>query len=170
MKTISIIAAAAENNAIGRRGEIPWHISEDFKYFKRVTSGHPVVMGYMTWLSLPFKPLPKRENIIISIFPMEKPPYDNVRVVSSLEEALAAETPEGADEEIFVIGGGYTYAQAMQYADRIYLTRVHTVIEDADTFVPEIPEEEWECVSASERLYDEQSDVEFEFLVYERIR
>ena len=170
MKTVSIIAAAAENNAIGRRGEIPWHISEDFKYFKRVTSGHPVVMGYMTWVSLPHKPLPKRENIIISIFPMEKPDFDNVRVVSSLEEALERDTPSGADEEIFVIGGGYTYAQAMQYADRIYLTRVHTVIEDADTFFPEIPEDEWQCVSASERLYDEQSDVEFEFLVYERIR
>ena len=165
MKTVSIIVAAAENNAIGRKGDIPWHISEDFKYFKRVTSGHPVVMGYMTWVSLPHKPLPKRENIIISIFPMEQPPYDNVRIVSSLEEAL-----EGAQEEIFVIGGGYTYAQAMQYADRIYLTRVHKTVDDADTFFPEIPENEWKCSRVGEMRHDEESDVDFEFLIYERIR
>ena len=165
MRTVSIIVAAAENNAIGRKGGIPWHISEDFKYFKRTTSGHPVVMGYMTWVSLPTKPLPKRENIIISIFPMEKPPFDNVRVVSSLEEAL-----EGVDEEIFVIGGGYTYAQAMQYADRIYLTRVHKTVEDADTFFPEIQATEWTCRRVGELLHDDECNVDFEFLVYERIR
>lgn len=165
MKTVSIIAAAAENNAIGRKGDIPWHISEDFQYFKKVTSGHPVVMGYMTWVSLPRKPLPGRENIIISLFPMETPPFDGVRVVSSLEEAL-----EGASGEIFVIGGGYTYAEAMKYADRIYLTRVHTVVEDADTFFPEIPEKEWRCSRVGEMRHDAESDVDFEFLIYERIR
>lgn len=166
MTTVSIIVAAAQNNAIGRKGDIPWHISEDFKYFKRVTSGHPVIMGYMTWVSLPRKPLPKRENIIISIFPMEKPPYDNVRVVSSLEEAISG----AGDGEVFVIGGGFTYAQAMQYADRIYLTRVHKVIEDADTFFPEIPPQEWRLASEGEMLHDEESDVDFQFLIYERIR
>lgn len=163
MKTVSIIAAAAENNAIGRKGEIPWHISEDFKYFKRITSGHPVIMGYMTWVSLPNKPLPKRENIIISIFPMERPPFDNVRVVSSLEEAL-----EGA-EEPFVIGGGYTYRQALPLADRVYLTRVHTVIPDADTFFPELPESEWRKVSTDGPHTDEPSGLTFDFEVYERI-
>ncbi len=166
MKTVSIIVAAAENNAIGRKGDIPWHISEDFKYFKRTTSGHPVIMGYMTWVSLPHKPLPKRENIIISIFPMEKPDYDNVRVVSSLEEALSCVE----DDEVFVIGGGYTYAQAMRYADRIYLTRVHKAIGDADTFFPEIPPQEWRLASEGEMLHDDESDVDFQFLIYERIR
>ena len=166
MTTVSIIVAAALNNAIGRKGDIPWHISEDFKYFKRVTSGHPVIMGYMTWVSLPRKPLPKRENIIISIFPMENPPYDNVRVVSSLEEAISG----AGDGEVFVIGGGFTYAQAMQYADRIYITRVHKIIEDADTFFPEIPPQEWRLASEGEMLHDEESDVDFQFLIYERIR
>lgn len=163
MKTVSIIAAAAENNAIGRKGEIPWHISEDFKYFKRITSGHPVIMGYMTWVSLPNKPLPKRENIIISIFPMDRPPFDNVRVVSSLEEAL-----EGT-EEPFVIGGGYTYHQALPLATRVYLTRVHTVIPDADTFFPELPESEWRKVSTDGPHTDEPSGLTFDFEVYERI-
>lgn len=163
MKTVSIIAAAAENNAIGRKGEIPWHISEDFKYFKRITSGHPVIMGYMTWVSLPNKPLPKRENIIISIFPMERPPFESVRVVSSLEEAL-----EGT-EEPFVIGGGYTYHQALPLANRVYLTRVHTVIPDADTFFPELSQAEWRKVSTDGPHIDEPSGLTFDFEVYERI-
>lgn len=163
MTELNMILAAAENNAIGRKGGIPWHIAEDFKYFKRTTIGHIVIMGWMTWVSLGSKPLPGRRNFIISLEPLPQPQYDNVRFFSSLEDAV-----EAAGDGAFIIGGGYTYRQALPMATRIYLTRIHTVVEDADTFFPELDPSEWVLAQSSDICHDDECNLDFEFLVYER--
>ena len=163
MKNLNMILAAAQDNAIGRKGGIPWHISEDFKFFKATTMGHTVIMGWMTWVSLGSKPLPGRQNFVISLEPLPEPQFDNVRFFSSLEDAL-----EAAGEDAFIMGGGYTYRQALPFATKIYLTRIHTTIPDADTFFPALPEDEWKITASSGLRTDPVSGLEFEFLTYER--
>ena len=129
-----IIVAIADNNAIGRANALLWHISEDLKFFKRTTSGSPVIMGRKTFESIG-RPLPKRTNIVVSRG-FDAP--EGVVVVPSLEEAYkaasAAIPDEIGDTRCFVIGGGQIYAQALCNVDRLIVTHVHTVIEDADTF------------------------------------
>lgn len=160
----SIIAAVSDNSAIGRGNSMPWHISEDLKYFKRITSGGAVIMGRKTFLSIG-KPLPGRLNIVItrgdmSVFP------DGVLAVHSIEEAFSA--AESSDRPCFVIGGGEIYRQALPYADRLYITHVHTTIPDADTFFPEISPEVWEKESSSPVSEDPETGLVFEFTVYRK--
>ena len=163
MKNLSLICAAADNSAIGREGGIPWHISADFKYFKSVTSGHSVIMGRGTWDSMGKKPLPNRRNIVVSRnLPPDGAP--GAEVFPNLESALGAVSSE---EEIFVIGGGSLYRQAMDLAEKIYLTQVHTVIESADTFFPVI-DSSWKETSRSGMQHDEKSGLDFEFVIYEK--
>ena len=128
--TKNIIVAIADNYAIGRKNQLLWHISEDLQYFKKTTTGCPVIMGYMTYLSIG-RPLPKRKNFVISIFPWPDAP-EGVTVVGSLSEAYAA----AGDGDVFVMGGGETYRNALPTADKLYITHVHTTIEDADTWFP----------------------------------
>lgn len=163
---VSIIAAAADNMAIGRKGGIPWHISEDFRYFKSVTLGHPVIMGRATWQSIGGKCLPGRRNLVISR--SAGAPEDlaaGAEFFTSLEEALAS---AGADGEVFIIGGGSVYRQAMPLADKIYLTTVHTTIDQADTFFPDIDPEIWTATSCSPLMTDSKSGLQFNFVIYER--
>jgi len=166
LKPLNMILAAAENNAIGRKGGIPWHISEDFKYFKQTTLGHTVIMGWGTWVSLDCKALPGRDNYILAPADKmaEEPEAANIRFFETLDEAIAA-----AKDEPFIIGGGYTYRSALPLATRVYLTRIYTTIEDADTFFPELPETEWKITSTSELKTDPESGLTFHFLIYERI-
>ena len=180
-----IIVAIADNNAIGKDNALLWHISEDLKFFKRTTMGCPVIMGRKTFESIG-RPLPKRTNIVVSRSGYEAP--EGV-VVASLEEAydLAASsaasvisfasaqaTPsiasevENAPARAFVIGGGQIYAQAMSLADRLVVTHVHTVIEDADTFFPAIDPSVWSVVERSELQTDPETGYTFEFVVYQR--
>ena len=129
---ISLIAALSENRVIGKENSLPWHIPEDLKHFKEVTSGHPVIMGRKTFESIG-RLLPKRLNIVIS----RDKSYvvEGATMANSLEEAL--EIAGNYDKkEIFVIGGGQIFEQAMQYADRLYLTLVHTELE-GDAFFPD---------------------------------
>lgn len=160
----AIIVAVADNLAIGRSNALLWHISEDMQYFKKQTLGYPVIMGYMTFKSLGEKPLPKRKNIVISILPWDNPP-ENITIVKTLEEAYRA---AGQVEKCFVIGGGYTYKEAMNTADTLYITHVHANIEDADTFFPEIDPKIWERESTSPKKKDLESGYEFEFTIYKR--
>lgn len=165
----SIIVAIADNRAIGRDNQLLWHISEDLKYFKRVTSGHPVIMGRKTYESIG-RPLPKRTNIVIS---RDYAAPEGVIVAKSIKEAysiatLAAKEAEVPVDEIFVMGGGQIYAQALEDADRLYVTQVHISIEDADTFFPVIDSEVWAVKEGSELFTDPESGYEFEFIVYER--
>lgn len=160
----AIIAAVADNLAIGKNNALLWHISEDMQYFKQQTSGYPVIMGYMTFKSLGEKALPRRKNIVISTLPLENIP-ENITVVKSLEEAYEA---AGNVEKCFVIGGGYTYREAMQTADTLYITHVHTTIDNADTFFPEINPNIWETVSESQNKKDSESGYIFQFIIYKR--
>lgn len=173
-----IIAAVADNGAIGVRGGMPWHISEDLKYFKRVTMGCPVIMGRTTFESLG-KPLPGRLNIVLSRSRGDFP--EGVVCVQSVEEAfraaekaLAEMRSAGSDDEVtaeercFIIGGAKVYAQLLDCADRLYLTRVHAAVGDADAFFPEIDTDVWREESCSETFTDPKSGIRFEFVVYSR--
>ena len=165
-----IIVAIADNNAIGKDNALLWHISEDLKFFKRTTTGCPVIMGRKTFESIG-RPLPKRTNIVIS---RGFTAPEGVIVVSSLAEAYEAvsqchsEIVEESPSRCFIIGGGQIYAQAITDADRLIVTHVHTVIEDADTFFPEIDPSFWQVEERSEMLHDDESGFDFEFVTYKR--
>ncbi len=159
---LSIIVAVSDNLAIGRGGDMPWHISADLKYFKRTTLNHTVIMGRRTWESIGGRPLKDRRNIVVS---GTLAAGDGFEVASSLSRAasLASE-----DSETFVIGGGRLYREAMALADRLYVTHVHTVVADADTFFPVINPLVWSLAEISETQIDPQTGLMFEFAVYDR--
>lgn len=157
-----MIVAAAENNAIGKDNKLPWHLPDDLKHFKNTTKGHHIIMGRKTFESNG-RPLPKRTNVIIT---RDKNfTAEGCIIAHSLEEAL--EIAEN-DQESFIIGGGTIYKKAMPFADRIYLTRVHTEIE-GDTFFPEIDQKEWEVKSREYHQKDEKHNYPFSIIVLERI-
>ena len=158
---ITMIAAAAENNALGKDNDLVWHLPDDFKRFKKLTSGHHIIMGRKTFESFP-KLLPDRTHVIIT----RKKDYspENTIVVHSMEEALKVSK---LDDEAFIIGGGEIYKMGMEHADRIELTRVHGEFE-ADTHFPEIDESEWEIVKDQFHDKDEKHDYSFTYLTYER--
>ncbi len=160
---ISIIVAISDNYAIGRGGDMPWHLSEDLKYFKRITTGHSVIMGSRTFKSLGCKPLPNRRNIVVS---RSMAPVEGIEVFNSLESAIAATENE---EETFVMGGGEVYRQAIEFAAKLYITRVYTSVEDADTFFPQFSENFWKEISRSEMMKDSKTGYEFQFVVYQKI-
>ena len=177
-----IIVAIADNNAIGKDNALLWHISEDLKFFKRTTTGCPVIMGRKTFESIG-RPLPKRTNIVIS---RGFTAPEGVIVVSSLAEAYNAvvqdlschsesvsfchsEPVEESPSRCFIIGGGQIYVQAITDADRLIVTHVHTIIEDADTFFPEIDPSIWQVEERSEMLHDDESGFDFEFVTYKRV-
>lgn len=166
---ISLIVAKAANGAIGKGNRMPWHISGDLKYFKRVTTGHPVIMGYNTWLSLGGRPLPGRRNIVVSRSHTAAPDC-GAEFLPSLEAAVAAagtDAPDVSDasEEVFVIGGGQLYRAAMPLAGRLYITEVETVIGDAEVFFPEVDPELWKVESRSERYFDEKTGLYYSSLI-----
>lgn len=159
----AMIVAMGEANEIGRGGGMPWHIPEDLRHFKQLTTGHPVIMGRATWESLPRRPLPGRLNIIISAHHRGED-SDCVKWVSSPAEALKA-CSEGS--EPFVIGGGRIYREMMDFAERLEITRVEATFPDADTFFPTIDPLLWQCVSISPPLTS-SSGLIYRFKTYER--
>ena len=159
-----IIVAISDNNAIGRDNELLWHISEDLRFFKRTTLGCPVIMGRKTFESIG-RALPKRVNIVVSrCFNTA----EEVAVAGSLEEAFRV-AQETNLEKCFVIGGGQIYSQALPLVDRLIVTHVHTVIEDADTFFPAIDPAVWTVEERSELFTDEETGYTFEFVTYIRV-
>jgi dihydrofolate reductase len=159
---LTIIAAAAENNALGKDNQLLWHLPEDFKRFKALTSGHYIIMGRKTFESFP-KPLPNRTHIIITR-QLDYPAPEGCIVVPSLEKAIGL-CPK--NEEAFVIGGGEIYQQALDVVDKIDVTRVHTTL-DADTFFPTIDPTTWEMVFEEFHPKDEKHAFDFTFLTYVR--
>lgn len=158
---ITLIAAAAENNALGKNNQMLWHLPDDFKRFKQITTGHHIIMGRKTFESFP-KPLPNRVHIVISRQAEYK--QEGCIVVSTLDQALAI-APK--DEEVFVIGGGQIYALALPIADKIDLTRVHATF-DADAFFPDFAKTEWELTHVEYHPKDEKHLVDFTFKTYIR--
>ena len=162
----SLIVAVADNNAIGRKNALLWNLPGDMKYFRKQTTGNVVIMGWMTFQSIG-RPLPRRHNIVISLFPWPEAPAE-VTVVDSLAAAFAAAETAGQEEKAFVIGGAYTYAEAMDVVDTMYITHVHDAPEDADAFFPPIDPEIWEEESRSDLQTDPETGITFEFVVYRR--
>jgi dihydrofolate reductase len=157
---LTIIAAAAENNALGKDNQLVWHLPDDFKRFKALTSGHYIIMGRKTFESFP-KPLPNRTHIIITRQANYEVPEGCI-VALGLQEAIAT-CPK--NEEVFIIGGGEIYKQSIDVANKLELTRVHTTIE-ADTFFPEIDVTQWELVFEEFHPKDDKHDYDFTFLTY----
>ena len=161
-----LIVAIADDNAIGVKGQLPWHLPEDLKYFKAATSGYPVIIGRTTYFSLPFRPLKGRKNIVLNL---GGDPIPEVSCVYSFDEAYREAEKAGKDK-CFVIGGASVYRAAMPDMDRLYITHVHTTVPDADTFFPEIEPAVWERESTSETVTDEATGVRYEFAVYRKIQ
>ena len=198
--TLSVIVAVAENGAIGKENRLLWHISEDLKYFKRTTHGCPVIMGHKTWLSIGKPLPGRRNmvlsrSLVKSLVKSQEAIHENshlsihekshdaihensltdyrhiipgAELYSSLEEAL--NDIQTSTDEIFIIGGGEIYKQALPFADKLYLTKVHLTVNDADTFFPEIDFSQWR--ESFHETHDRGQTFEhpFEFIVYERIR
>lgn len=159
---ISLIVAADENNAIGRAGGLPWHLPADLAFFKAMTLTKPIIMGRKTYESLG-RPLPKRRNIVVSS--MQGILHPDVRIVSSLEDAIKECSGE---QEIMVIGGGQIYRNSLHMADRIYITRVHTKVENADTFFPVFDETSWDKKTLEEHPANEDNKYAFTILEYNK--
>lgn len=161
-KQLSIIVAVAKNNAIGKGNKLLWHISDDLKRFKKLTTGHHVVMGKKTYESLPVRPLPNRTNVVISDIVGEL--IEGCEMAYSIEEAVE-KCPD--NEESFIIGGGSVYRQFMPLVDKLYVTKVHKDF-DADTFFPEIDETLWKLTGRKDNEPDGKNNFNFSYLIYTR--
>ena len=161
---VSLIVAAAENNAIGKNNQLLWHLPNDLKFFKNSTWGMPVIMGRKTFEAVN-KPLPGRFNFVITRqFDWKA---DGVMMAVDLNDALqkAAETN---CKEFFIIGGGEIYKQALEIADKIYLTRVHATFTGADTFFPDIDRTQWQLTHNQDFVADEKHKYAYSFQTWER--
>lgn len=163
MKTITVIAAAAENNALGKNNNLLWHLPDDFKRFKKITTGKSIIMGRKTFESFP-KPLPNRKHIIISRDKNYTTLHKDCFVVDSIDAAMALTEREYT---IFIIGGGEIYALALEMATKIELTRVHESFE-ADAFFPEIDTEKWKIIQEEYHAKDEKHQFDFTYITYVR--
>jgi dihydrofolate reductase len=164
---ISAIVAASTNNVIGKDNRLLWHLPNDMKYFKNSTWGMPVVMGRKTYEALAGEPLPGRFNFVITRRKDWDPHNQKVKVLNTLASAIRA-AEETDCKETFVIGGGQIYADAMPIVDKVYMTRVHTVVE-GDTWFPAIDEKEWELKDNRDFPADDKHAFAYSFQVWERI-
>jgi dihydrofolate reductase len=163
---VSLIAAATENRVIGKNGDMPWNMPDDLTYFMHTTRGHHVIMGRRTFEANSIsKPLPDRTNIIIT----SNKDYSasGAIVVAGMDEALDI-ARKNKEKEAFVIGGEQIFRLALPFADRIYLTLIHTRLE-GDTFFPETDKNVWKTIKTSPRKKDAQHKYDFTFYIYERI-
>lgn len=162
MKNISIIAAIADNGAIGKNNDLIWRLPNDLKRFKKLTDGHTIVMGRRTFESLPKGALPNRKNVVMTSIP--EAIGTSAFVCSSWEEMMDLTEK---DPEVFIIGGASIYRDALSIANHMYLTRVHGSFE-ADVFFPEIDFSEWKEVYREECKADEKHPYDYTFVDYIR--
>jgi dihydrofolate reductase len=163
MPDITLIAALDHHRAIGRAGEMPWHLPDDLKRFKALTLGKPVLMGRKTALAIG-RPLPGRPNLVLTRAPAA--PFEGQVVVHSPDEAVAH--AQGA--ELMVIGGGEIYALMLPHATRLHLTEVDTAAPDADTFFPAFDPRDWRETARVHHPADAKHAFAFDFVDYERVR
>ncbi len=159
---ISIVAAASQNDVLGKDNKLPWHLPADMKYFKQLTMGYPVIMGRSTYEALG-KALPGRTNIVITRQDNYIAP--GCIVVGNVRSAIDAAKKEH-QEECFVIGGGDIIRQTLVWADKIYLTRIFHDF-DGDTFFPAINKDDWKLVSEEHHLPDEKNRFAYAFQLFE---
>ena len=162
MKPISIIVAIADNYAIGKDNQLLWHLPEDLKRFKRITEGHNIIMGKKTFYSLPKRPLPGRNSIVITDIAGEK--IEGCQMAYSIEDAI---NQCDVERENFIIGGGSVYKQFFTIAQKMYITWVHQPFE-ADTFFPEIDSNTWEVIDKESHKADEKNKYDYTFVTYQR--
>ena len=165
---LSLIAARSRNGAIGLDGNLPWRLAEDLAFFKSVTLGHPIIMGRKTWESLPRRPLPGRENIVLSRDWAYR--AAGARVYTAMRPAIEAGKALARAEdkrEVFVVGGEAIYAATLPHADMIYITEVDTEI-DGDAFFPMFDEDKFEEVTSRAVEADEKNDHAFRLRVLKR--
>jgi dihydrofolate reductase len=159
---ISFIVAMDKNGAIGNKNNLPWHLPEDLKFFKRVTLGHPIAMGRKTHESIG-RPLPGRKNIIITRNPDFQ--SEGCTVFYSVPDFVAY--CGQMEEEVFVIGGAEIFKEIFPFANRLYITQIHHEFV-ADTFFPEFEKSKWEQKSCTKGLKDEKNPYNYDFCLYER--
>ncbi len=161
MKNLSIIVATDNENGIGKNNQLLWHLPKDLQFFKKTTSGNPIIMGRKTFDSIG-KPLPNRRNMVITR--QNDLEINGVEVYHDLNTALKECE---AEKEVFIIGGGQIYKQALPLTQKIYLTKVHHEF-DADTFFPSINAEDWEVILREDHFKDEKHQFDYSFIILER--
>jgi dihydrofolate reductase len=160
---ISIIVAVARNNAIGKDNKLLCHLPDDLKRFKRITTGHTIVMGRTTYYTLPKRPLPNRRHIILTDKPGEQ--IDDCIMAYSIDDAISKMEPEN---ENFIIGGASIYRQFLAHADKLYITWIHHDFE-ADTYFPEINHYEWREISKEDvQATGDANPYPYSYVIYER--
>jgi dihydrofolate reductase len=159
---ISFLVAMGKFRVIGKGNQLPWHLPEDLKFFKKVTMGHPIAMGRKTHESIG-KILPGRENIVIT----RQPNYQSggATVFNSVEDFVKKYC--NRDEEIFIIGGAEIFKEAFPYANRLYITQIHQEFE-GDTYFPEFDFSQWKLISCEKGKSDEKNPFDYEFRIYDR--
>ena len=162
-QNVTVIVAVAANLAIGRDNTIPWHLRADLQYFKKMTMDKTIIMGRNTFASLGFRKLPGRTSVVVTSDPELGDKY-GVETYTSLAAAIAAHRGE---PEIMIIGGGRLYREAVNYAARLLVTKVDTVVEDAQVFFPSF-DDAFKLVGREDFNADEQNDFDYSFCVYER--
>ena len=160
--TLSIIVAIAKNGAIGLNNSLIYHLPDDMKHFKALTTGHTVIMGRKTFESFPKGALPNRRNVVLSRSDISFP---GAEVFPTLSAALLSCAEE---EEVFIIGGASIYQQALPLAEQLYLTVVDDTPKEADTFFPEIDTEDWKLIDTEEHEADDRHAFRFSFKHYIR--
>ncbi len=161
---ISIVVAADEQNGIGSKNKLPWRLSADLKQFKRITSGHHIIMGRKTFESIG-KALPNRTNIVLTTQQDFK--AEQIITRATLREAMAY-TRNAKEQECMIIGGAEIFRQVIIFTDRIYLTRVHSIC-SCDVFFPEMKADEWKRISSERFKADDKNEFDYSFEIYERV-
>ena len=162
MTALALLAALDREFAIGKDGDLPWHLPADLKRFKALTLGKPILMGRKTAESLG-RALPGRRNLVLTR--SGKVPFEGMEAIASLEAALEAAKTE---PELWIIGGGEVFAETLPLASRMHLTWVDTVVEDADAFFPRFDPAQWHAVSRESHPADDRHAFPFEFVDYQR--
>ena len=163
MSEISIVAAVADNYAIGKGNKLPWHLPADLKHFRELTTGHAVVMGKRTFESLPNGPLPNRRNVVLTSV-MSEGVNEGYFEADSLEDALYLCEKE---DKVFIVGGAAVYRQSLEIADSLYITWVHHEF-SADIYFPEVDFSKWEEVSRQDLPADDKNPYPYSFVHYKR--
>ena len=163
MSEISIVAAVADNYAIGKGNKLPWHLPAALKHFRELTTGHAVVMGKRTFESLPNGPLPNRRNVVLTSV-MSQGVNEGYFEADSLEDAFYLCEKE---EKIFIVGGAAVYRQSLEIADSLYITWVHHEF-SADIYFPEVDFSKWDEVSRQDMTADEKNPYPYSFVHYKR--
>lgn len=158
---IAAIVAMSENRVIGINNDLPWHLPQELKYFKQITTGHTIIMGRKTYESIG-RPLPNRKNVVVTR--QSNYEVEGVTVINNLEEYLN----EHKEEDLFVIGGAELFNLSFPYFDTLYITEIHHKFE-GDTFFPVFNKKEWVIKSKSEEHIDEKSKIKFTYFVYEKL-